>query len=88
MTTYHVCGFENGKNVSLYRGTSIRKARQVATDFDGPAYVCYFVKWNIPMPICFWNDRFEVGCRSVGYVPYQDMTSYPGRADALFRGVA
>ena len=58
MTTYYVSTIGlDGK--TLYKGTSLNKAKKVCDACEEACAVFRFVKFNKPMPTDYWNDSFK-----------------------------
>lgn len=59
MTTYYVSTIGKIENKTLYKGTSLNKAKKICDACEEPCAVHRFVKFNEPMPVDYWNDSFK-----------------------------
>lgn len=79
MTTYTVVIDNDETEKMPYRTvktTSIRKAKQICDEATTQANVVRFVKYNEPMPLVYWNDKFEEYVKSRGKTPVVDMINW------------
>lgn len=58
MTTYYVSSIDPNTK-TLYKGTSLNKAKKVCDECSEPCKVHHFTGYNIPLPIDHWNEAFE-----------------------------
>lgn len=75
MTTYYVSSI-NINISTLYKGTSLNKAKKICDACPDSCYVARFAGYNIPLPVEYWNGAFERYVLGRGKKPRVGMTHW------------
>ena len=75
MATYYVIS-PTSFNMTLYKGTSLNKAKKICDAHPDACYVTRFTGFNIPLPLEYWNSAFERYVLSRGKKPRVGMTHW------------